>query len=119
MLGRPKSGTPVFIANSFGFSDAAYLDLEADGNEHKRENIDISFDGSAEQVSRNLNCPFSSTVSAALACVKSVLTKPTWPKLWAAIGYVFVRHHGAKSKEWERGRVGEGESYAKGVQNQP
>ena len=37
---------PVFIANSFGFSDAAYLDLEADGNEHKRENIDISFDDS-------------------------------------------------------------------------
>lgn len=35
---------PVFIANSFGFSDAAYLDLEADGNEHKRENINVSFD---------------------------------------------------------------------------
>ncbi|MBN33724.1 MAG: methylhydantoinase [Rhodospirillaceae bacterium] len=43
------------------------------------DTIDISFDGSAQQVSRNLNCPFSSTVSAALACVKSVLTSADIP----------------------------------------
>ncbi len=36
--------------------------------------VEIGFEGSAGQVARNLNCPFSSTVSAALACVKSVLT---------------------------------------------
>ncbi|MEM9606878.1 MAG: LemA family protein [Actinomycetota bacterium] len=35
---------PVTIANSFGFKDAAYLDLEADGKEYKRENIEVSFD---------------------------------------------------------------------------
>ena len=35
---------PVLLANSFGFKDSAYLDLEADGNEHKRENIEVSFD---------------------------------------------------------------------------
>ncbi len=35
---------PVLIANSFGFADTAYLDLEADGKAHKRENIQVSFD---------------------------------------------------------------------------
>ena len=41
--------------------------------------IAIDFAGSAPQVRRNLNCPFSSTVSAALACVKSVLTDADIP----------------------------------------
>ncbi|MEL7157337.1 MAG: LemA family protein [Actinomycetota bacterium] len=35
---------PVVFANSFGFKDTAYLDLEADGNVHKRDNIQVSFD---------------------------------------------------------------------------
>jgi len=34
---------PVFIANSFNFADAAYLDLGTDEKGHKRENIDVSF----------------------------------------------------------------------------
>jgi len=45
----------------------------------KGEDIAIDFEGSSPQVSRNLNCPFSSTVSAALACVKSVLTSADIP----------------------------------------
>ncbi len=43
------------------------------------DDIAIGFEGTAPQVSRNLNCPFSSTVSAALACVKSVLTSADIP----------------------------------------
>lgn len=33
---------PVLLANSFGFKDSAYLDL--DEKAHKRENVEISFD---------------------------------------------------------------------------
>jgi LemA protein len=33
---------PVVLANSFGFKDSAYLDLEEE--EHKRENVQVSFD---------------------------------------------------------------------------
>ncbi len=43
------------------------------------DHLDISFEGTSPQVARNLNCPFSSTVSAALACVKSVLTSADVP----------------------------------------
>ncbi|MDP6818940.1 MAG: hydantoinase B/oxoprolinase family protein [Alphaproteobacteria bacterium] len=43
------------------------------------ETVAIDFDGTCKQVSRNLNCPISSTVSAALSCVKSVLTSPDIP----------------------------------------
>lgn len=43
------------------------------------ESVAVDFDGTCQQVSRNLNCPFSSTVSAALSCVKSVLTSPDIP----------------------------------------
>ena len=43
------------------------------------DQLEIGFEGSAGQVARNLNCPFSSTVSAALACVKSVLTSADVP----------------------------------------
>ncbi|MEM9132344.1 MAG: LemA family protein [Actinomycetota bacterium] len=35
---------PVLFANGFGFADAAYLDLDADGKVHKRDNIQVSFD---------------------------------------------------------------------------
>ncbi|VVD61034.1 methylhydantoinase [Pandoraea eparura] len=41
--------------------------------------IDIDFTGSSPQVRRNLNSPFSCTVSAAVTCVKSVLTSPDIP----------------------------------------
>jgi N-methylhydantoinase B len=43
------------------------------------DQVSISFEGSSPQVSRNLNCPFSSTISAALSCVKSVLTSADIP----------------------------------------
>ena len=41
--------------------------------------IDIDFAGSSPQVRRNLNSPFSCTVSAAVTCVKSILTSPDIP----------------------------------------
>ncbi|MCC7274726.1 MAG: hydantoinase B/oxoprolinase family protein [Alphaproteobacteria bacterium] len=43
------------------------------------ESVAIDFAGSAPQVGRNINCPFSSTVSAALSAVKSVLTSADIP----------------------------------------
>ena len=43
------------------------------------DEVHISFDGTCSQVGRNLNSPFSSTMSAALACVKSVLTSADIP----------------------------------------
>lgn len=43
------------------------------------DSIEIDFDGTCPQVSRNLNCPFSSTISAALTAVKSSLTSPDIP----------------------------------------
>lgn len=43
------------------------------------DNIDIDFDGTCPQVTRNLNCPFSSTISAALSAVKAALTSPDIP----------------------------------------
>lgn len=45
----------------------------------KGDAIEIDFDGTCPQVSRNLNCPFSSTISAALSAVKSALTSPDIP----------------------------------------
>lgn len=43
------------------------------------DQIDIDFEGSSPQVNRNLNSPFSCTVSAAVTCVKSILTSPDIP----------------------------------------
>lgn len=43
------------------------------------DNIEIDFDGTCAQVSRNLNCPFSSTISAALTAVKTALTSADIP----------------------------------------
>jgi N-methylhydantoinase B len=43
------------------------------------DNIAIDFDGTCAQVSRNLNCPFSSTISAALTAVKTALTSADIP----------------------------------------
>lgn len=43
------------------------------------DGIDIDFAGSSPQVRRNLNSPFSCTVSAAVTCVKSILTSPDIP----------------------------------------
>src|SRR5712691_2997977 len=43
------------------------------------DSVEIDFEGTCAQVKRNLNCPYSSTLSAALSCVKSVLTSPDIP----------------------------------------
>lgn len=43
------------------------------------EQITVDFKGTCGQVERNLNCPFSSTVAAALTAIKSSLTSPDIP----------------------------------------
>lgn len=43
------------------------------------DGIAIDFAGSSPQVARNLNSPFSCTLSAAVTCVKSILTTPDIP----------------------------------------
>jgi N-methylhydantoinase B len=43
------------------------------------DTIAVDFTGTAPQVRRNLNAPFASTVSAALSCVKAVLTSSDIP----------------------------------------
>ncbi|MCW5746391.1 MAG: hydantoinase B/oxoprolinase family protein [Alphaproteobacteria bacterium] len=43
------------------------------------DGVEIDFEGTCAQVKRNLNCPYSSTLSAVLSCVKSVLTSPDIP----------------------------------------
>ncbi|MEM7188592.1 MAG: hydantoinase B/oxoprolinase family protein [Pseudomonadota bacterium] len=42
-------------------------------------NLGISFNGTDDQVTTNINCPFASTHAAAVAVVKSVLTDPDIP----------------------------------------
>jgi N-methylhydantoinase B len=41
--------------------------------------VAVDFSGTDDQVRRNLNAPFASTISAALSCVKAVLTSPDIP----------------------------------------
>ncbi|TWT03199.1 hydantoinase B/oxoprolinase family protein [Reyranella sp. CPCC 100927] len=43
------------------------------------DGVEVDFEGTCAQVKRNLNCPYSSTLSAVLSCVKSVLTSPDIP----------------------------------------
>jgi N-methylhydantoinase B len=43
------------------------------------DTISVDFAGTCAQVRRNLNCPFASTVSAALSAIKSALTSPDIP----------------------------------------
>ena len=45
----------------------------------KGDALSIDFEGTAEQVKSNMNSPFASSVSSAIACVKSVLTDPDIP----------------------------------------
>ncbi len=45
----------------------------------KGDTLNIDFEGTAEQVKSNMNSPFASSVSSAIACVKSVLTDPDIP----------------------------------------
>ncbi len=45
----------------------------------KGDTMAVDFDGTCPQVTRNLNCPFSSTVSATLSAIKSALTSPDIP----------------------------------------
>jgi N-methylhydantoinase B len=41
--------------------------------------VSVDYDGTCPQVTRNINCPFASTISATLAAVKSTLTSPDIP----------------------------------------
>ena len=43
------------------------------------EAISVDFSGTAAQVRTNMNSPFASTVSSAIACIKAVLTDPDIP----------------------------------------
>ena len=43
------------------------------------DDVSVDFAGTADQVRLNLNCPFASTVSAALAAVKAVASSPDIP----------------------------------------
>ena len=43
------------------------------------DEITVDFAGTAAQAPTNINCPFASTIAAALSCVKSVLTSPDIP----------------------------------------
>jgi N-methylhydantoinase B len=43
------------------------------------DSVAVDFAGTAPQVRGNMNCPFASTVSAAVTCVKSVLTSADIP----------------------------------------
>jgi N-methylhydantoinase B len=43
------------------------------------DTVEIDYAGTCAQVARHLNSPFSSTTSAALSCVKAVLTSPDIP----------------------------------------
>src|SRR5262249_43988582 len=45
----------------------------------KGEKITVDYAGTCDQVRRNLNCPWASTVSATLAAIKSALTSPDIP----------------------------------------
>ena len=43
------------------------------------DQIHVDFTGTAAQAPTNVNCPFASTIAAALSCVKAVLTSPDIP----------------------------------------
>ena len=43
------------------------------------DQVRVDFAGTASQTQTNINCPFASTIAAALSCVKSVLTSPDIP----------------------------------------
>ncbi len=43
------------------------------------DEVHVDFTGTAAQAPTNINCPFASTIAAALSCVKSVLTSPDIP----------------------------------------
>ena len=43
------------------------------------DTVSVDYSGTCPQVTRNLNCPFASTISATLAAVKSALTSPDIP----------------------------------------
>ena len=43
------------------------------------DTVSVDYGGTCPQVTRNINCPFASTISATLAAVKSALTSPDIP----------------------------------------
>jgi len=70
------------------FSGKAWLDDDGNGGDPvlikaevviNEDQIIVDFKGSSEQVRTNLNSPFASSVSSAIACIKAVLTDPDIP----------------------------------------
>ena len=55
------------------------------------DKLEIDFRGTASQVKSNMNSPFASSVSSAIACVKSVLTDPDIPFNEGAERAIFVK----------------------------
>ena len=49
------------------------------GRHHPGDTIAVDYAGTCRQVTRNLNCPWASTISATLAAIKSALTSPDIP----------------------------------------
>jgi N-methylhydantoinase B len=45
----------------------------------KGEEVFVDYEGTCGQVKTNINCPYASTIAAALSCVKSALTSPDIP----------------------------------------
>ncbi|MDA1311687.1 MAG: hydantoinase B/oxoprolinase family protein [Proteobacteria bacterium] len=70
------------------YTGEAWLDDDGKGDEPvpvrasltiDGEAISVDFTGTAAQVRSNMNSPFASTVSSAIACIKAVLTDPDIP----------------------------------------
>ena len=70
------------------YEGESWLDDDGDGEEPVRvratltiaaDTIAVDFSGTADQVRSNMNSPFASTASSAIACIKAVLTDPDIP----------------------------------------
>ena len=80
--------TAISAAPDGTYTGEAWLDDDGRGDEPVPiraevkifgDNISIDFKGTATQVRSNMNSPFASSVSSAIACVKAVLTDPDIP----------------------------------------
>lgn len=80
--------TAILNAPDGTYSGQAWLDDDGRGGEPvlikaevkiRKDQIVVDFQGSSNQVRTNLNSPFASSVSSAIACIKAVLTDPDIP----------------------------------------
>ena len=78
----------IAAAPDGSYRGEAWLDDEGRGEEPvpvralltiEGDAIAVDFEGTAPQVATNMNSPFASTVSSAIACIKAVLTDPDIP----------------------------------------